>query len=220
MKSIPNLPDIERRFAGTPIELRADDGEPSRKVRGYAAVFDRSSVNLGFEDYQFFEIIERGAFDDVLNDNVVALFNHDDNLILARSVNGTGTLKIGTDDTGLWYEFDAPNTAAGNDLLESVKRGDISSSSFAFSLTKDGQKWEEKKDGEGPTVTTRTITKVARLYDVSPVTSPAYPDATVALRSLEDFRKASEQPPAPPYQTELCPRQRHFSSISKPATNR
>ena len=196
MKTTPNLPVVERRYNPGAVEIRTGkEGEPV-KVRGYAAVFGKRSSNLGFGDFSFFEVIERGAFDGVLKDDVRALFNHDANLILARSKAGEGTLAMGADDTGLWYEFEAPDTNAGRDLMVSLKRGDVDQSSFAFSLGKDGQVWEEKRDGDKVTVL-RTIKKVERLYDVSPVTYPAYPDATVALRSLEEFRGAAAPAPAP-----------------------
>lgn len=196
MKTIPNLPVVERRYNPGAVEIRTGkEGEPV-KVRGYAAVFGKRSSNLGFGDFSFFEVIERGAFDGVLKDDVRALFNHDPNLILARSKAGEGTLAMGTDDTGLWYEFETPDTNAGRDLMVSLKRGDVDQSSFAFSVGKDGQVWEEKRDGDKVTVL-RTIRKVERLHDVSPVTYPAYPDATVALRSLEEFRGATAPTPAP-----------------------
>lgn len=188
-------PVIERRFHTGAVELRATEGK-GNTVRGYAAVFGKRSSNLGSNNYQFYEIIQPGAFDDVLKDDVRALFNHDANLILARSKGGKGTLTIGADETGLWYEFAPPDTNAGRDLAESLKRGDVDQSSFAFSLTKDGQIWEEKTEGDR-SVVVRTIKKVARLYDVSPVTYPAYPDASVALRSLEEFRQESKPAPAP-----------------------
>jgi HK97 family phage prohead protease len=194
MKTPPPLPSVERRFHTGVVEIRSADGQPS-KVRGYAAVFGKRSSNLGSEDYQFFEIINRGAFDDVLKDDVRALFNHDPNFILARSRDGAGTLSIGSDETGLWYEFTPPDTNAGRDLAESLKRGDVDQSSFAFTLTSEGQKWEETREGD-KTVVVRTISKVARLYDVSPVTYPAYPDASVALRSHEEF-VAAQKPSAP-----------------------
>lgn len=191
------MPDRETRVLSGRVEIRAaeDEQAPSRKVRGYAAVFGKESENLGGQKYQFREIIEQGAFDDVLMDDVRALVNHDPNMILARSKAGNGSLTIGTDDTGLFYEFEAPDTRAGNDLLESIRRGDIDQSSFSFSVNDEGQAWEKKQDGDGPVMMTRTIKRVSRLYDVSPVTYPAYPDATVAIRSLEQFRQ-SEAPPA------------------------
>jgi HK97 family phage prohead protease len=160
----------ERRFGN--IELRKkDDGSEGRTIRGYAAVYNKDSEDFGY----FTERIAPGAFKDVMNDDVVALFNHDPNLPLARS--GAG-LTIGSDDTGLYYEFDAPNTTIGNDLLANVRSGVIKQSSFAFTVKE--EKWLERKGQSA----LRTITKVERLYDVSPVTYPAYPDTTVATRAL------------------------------------
>lgn len=192
---------IERRFTAGAVELRqAGEGDGAvRKVHGYAAMFGKRSSNLGSDTVQFFEIIEPGAFTDVLLDDVRALFNHDANLILARSKAGAGSLTLGQDATGLWYEFEAPDTQAGRDLMVSLTRGDIDQSSFAFTLTPEGEKWEEVREGD-QTIILRTIKKVSRLYDVSPVTYPAYPDATAALRSLEQF-KAQPQTPEPKPET-------------------
>jgi HK97 family phage prohead protease len=199
MSTTPTIsaPTIERRYTAGAVELRMDgDGaEAKRKVRGYAAVFGAESENLGGESYRMFEKIERGAFDAVLKDDVRALFNHDANLILARSKGGAGTLALGVDERGLWYEFEAPDTQAGRDLLVSLQRGDVDQSSFAFTVSREGQKWEEETR-DGVTTARRTITKVSRLYDVSPVTYPAYPDASAALRSLTEHRAAAT-PPAP-----------------------
>lgn len=158
-------------------ELRAD--VESRTIRGYAAVFNSDSENLG----GFIERIDPRAFDDVLEDDVRALINHDDNMILART--SSGTLSLSIDERGLSYEFEVPNTTYGNDLLVSVQRGDISQSSFGFAVAED--EWER---GD---VRRRTIKKVARLYDVSPVTYPAYPDTSVAMRSLSQFEAQDEQ---------------------------
>jgi HK97 family phage prohead protease len=225
MKSkFPNLPERESRFLSASVEFRAAaEPDASPVVRGYAAKFDSRSENLGSADHQFYEVLDRGAFDDVLKDDVRALFNHESSAILARSKNGEGTLKIGTDDVGLWYEFIPPDTQVGRDLVTSLQRGDVDQSSFSFTVSPEGQRWEEKRNGDGPMVATRTITKVSRLYDVSPVTYPAYPDATVALRSLEKFRMEQEpETPEPTvqYNPDLCPRQRHYSRvINKTASN-
>jgi HK97 family phage prohead protease len=215
----PITSDRETRVLTGQVELRAADGEGSKpKVRGYAAVFDKESENLGSDNYQFREIIEPGAFSDVLGDDVRALLNHDPNFILARSKAGAGTLTIGQDDRGLWYEFEAPDTQAGRDLTESLKRGDIDQSSFSFTVRGDGQKWEEREDENGKTFIKRTISKVARLFDVSPVTYPAYPDATVALRSLQEFQ--AEHPPEKepePAEDFITHRQRAMDLIDKTA---
>ena len=146
-----------------------------------------------------------------MGDDVRALFNHESSAILARSKGGKGSLAIGIDATGLWYEFEAPDTQVGRDLMTSLKRGDVDQSSFSFTVSQDGQEWTETKDGDGPTVFTRTINKVSRLYDVSPVTYPAYPDATVALRSLEQFRAHD---PAPPGNETPSPSQEELSEVS------
>lgn len=154
-------------------------------IRGYAAVYDSDSEWMG----GFYEQIERGAFDDVLNDDVRAYFNHDENLLLGRV--SSGTLRIGTDARGLYYEVDLPKTTYANDLVELMKRGDINQSSFAFLIGED--RWEER-DGK----TYRIIEKVSRLLDVSPVAQPAYPSATSELkqRDLEmDDDKNKSTPP-------------------------
>jgi HK97 family phage prohead protease len=166
--------NIEKRVFQ--IELRADDADAERRtVTGYAAVFNSPSEDMGFIEY-----IERGAFKEALKtSDVRALFNHDPNYILARSA--SGTLKLQEDDKGLRYEFEAPATTFGNDFLTMLRRGDISQSSFGFTVAE--QAWEEKKSADGDTQYIRRIKKVERLYDVSPVTYPAYPDTEVALRS-------------------------------------
>lgn len=153
------------------------EAENSRKVVGYAAMFDKDSENLG----GFIERIAPNAFDDALDvSDVRALFNHDDNYVLART--SSGTLNLVVDNNGLRYEFEAPKTTYGDNLLEMLRRGDISQSSFGFTIQED--EWEKRADG----VALRTIKKVKRLYDVSPVTYPAYPDTTVAVRKLDGMK--------------------------------
>ena len=215
----PSMPERECRFLSASVELRKEGEDKKPMVRGYAAKFDSLSENMGSSEYEIREIIKPGAFDEVLGDDVRALFNHDSSAILARSKNGEGTLHMGVDSVGLWYEFEAPDTQVGRDLVTSIARGDVDQSSFSFTVRKDGQDWEERQEGDGPTIATRTITKVARLYDVAPVTYPAYPDATVALRSLEEFRKTEEPEEPDPIDQTISIRhwQRRADSISKPA---
>lgn len=171
----------ERRFFSSDITVEDRADKPSRTITGYAAVFNKNSENFGW----FIERIAPGAFADVLQNDTVALFNHDPNYPLAR--NGVN-LTLTEDDFGLKYHFDAPNTTIGNDLLANIRSGVIKQSSFAFTVAE--EKWEEK-DGKEPSI--RTITKVKRLYDVSPVTYPAYPDTTVAARSLEQIKQKENQ---------------------------
>jgi len=148
-----------------------------KPLDSYAAVYNSDSEWMG----GFYEQIATGAFDDVMENDVRAYFNHDENLLLGRV--SSGTLRISTDKRGLFYEVDLPNTTYANDLAELMKRGDVNQSSFAFLIEKD--RWEQR-DG----VTYRIIEKVSRLLDVSPVSQPAYPDATSELkRDLETETK-------------------------------
>jgi uncharacterized protein len=176
---------IERRFVNQPIELRVEGDV--QKIVGYGAVFESRSENLG----GFTELISKGAFDSVLKDDVRALFNHDPNFVLGRST--SGTLKLSVDDVGLRYEIDTPNTQMVRDLVvEPMKRGDISGSSFGFMIEEDD--WDENSETGA---ITRTIKKFSRLLDVSPVTYPAYPETEAALRSLTKFKaevKPNEEP--------------------------
>jgi HK97 family phage prohead protease len=155
-------------------EFRMENAEyEGNTIRGYAAVYNSDSEWMG----GFYEQIATGAFDDVLDNDTRAYFNHDENLLLGRV--SSGTLRIGTDARGLYYEVDLPNTSYANDLVELMKRGDVNQSSFAFLIERD--RWEER-DGK----TYRIIEKVSRLLDVSPVSQPAYPDATSELMIRKD----------------------------------
>lgn len=172
--------EIERRIAESgPLKVERRSGDNAGlTIRGYAAVFNSYSNNLG----GFREIIQPGAFADVLENDVRALFNHDPNHVLGRTQ--SGTLRVFQDDTGLGYEVDLPDTQTARDLVVSIERGDVSQSSFAFTVAPGGATWQED-DVVGYT---RSISKVSRLYDVSPVTYPAYPDASVAARALEAYQ--------------------------------
>ena len=172
--------NLERRSFD--IEFREAE---SRKVEGYASVFNSRSKDLG----GFTEIIDPAAFNGVIErSDVLALLNHDqDRGVLARSRKGVGSLTLTIDERGLHYSFDAPNTALGNELVEGLKRGDISTSSFAFTVA--GEKWTKEEDGSY----LRTITQIDKLYDVSPVYNEAYEDTSVALRSLEAARAEEEK---------------------------
>ena len=149
-------------------------------IRGYAAVYNSDSEWMG----GFYEQIEKGAFDEVLDNDVRAYLNHDENYLLGRV--SSGTLRISSDERGLFYEVDLPNTTYANDLIELMKRGDINQSSFAFLIDRD--RWEER-NGK----TYRIIEKVSRLLDVSPVAQPAYPDATSELKQRDLDSETKEE---------------------------
>lgn len=154
--------------------------EESRTVEGYAVVFESESENLGF-----FETIKRGAITEELiaQSDVFARFNHDENKVLARSKNGSGSLTLILDDRGLQYRFEAPKTALGDELLEYLKRGDITASSFCFAIDPEdasAEKWENRSG-----ILYRTINHIAGLYDVAPVFQPAYSATSCSNRFAE-----------------------------------
>ncbi|MGL5344884.1 MAG: HK97 family phage prohead protease [Plesiomonas sp.] len=189
-----------------PCEIRAEGDESTGiKIVGNAAVFNKRSANLG----GFVEVIAPGAFDDVLNDDVRGLFNHERNFVLGRSK--SGTLKLSIDDTGLRYEITPPDTQTVRDLvIEPMKRGDISESSFAFRIAPNGDRWDEDEQG----VYVRTVLKVSRLYDVGPVTYPAYPDATAeATRSLQQWKESKENLPENQIKQQKSYRQRLLQTL-------
>ena len=162
------------------VEVRkGSDGKESRIISGYAAVFDSDSEDMGF-----IERLDKHCFDGVIEkSDVVALYNHSEAPgVLARSVNGEGTLKLEVDERGLRVEFEAPNTQLGNDMLESVERGDIRGMSFAFTVEKDSWEHDDKDNYR------RTIVKVSRLYDVSLVVTPAYSATSVETKGLDELK--------------------------------
>ena len=141
----------------------------SRLVSGYAIVFNSDSNDLG----GFIERINPDSLSGVVEkSDVLCLLNHnEDRGVLARSNKGEGSLTLEIDEIGLKYSFEAPNTALGDELLEGIRRGDISTSSFAFTVGKDS--WSKMENG----TYLRTINSINELFDVSPVYRAAY-DAT------------------------------------------
>jgi uncharacterized protein len=178
---MPN--DIERRTVDVTmtVEKRADE---SPRIKGHAAVFNTLSQNLGW----YREMIAPGAFAEaVKSDDVRALWNHNPDHVLGR--NKANTLILSEDERGLAIEIIPPDTQLARDLAISIERGDITQMSFAFSVRPNGDSWGQ--DDEGNDV--RTLTNV-RLYDVSPVTYPAYTETDVAVRSFNDWKKTQEKP--------------------------
>ena len=169
------------------ISYRATVDEESRHVEGYALLFNTDSRPMWGGD--FIERIASTALDGVLErSDVLCLMNHDESRgVLARYREGKGSLSLTVDEKGLRYAFDSPKTALGDELVESLKRGDIAESSFAFTVEKDN--WERKEDG----TYVRTIVQIGQLYDVSPVYYPAYEDTSVALRSMEQRESARKE---------------------------
>lgn len=174
------------------IEIRATNSTPvvsqdSRTVEGYAVVFNSQSEDLGF-----YETINPAAIteDVLMRSDVFCLFNHDQDKVLARSKYGTGSLQLQLDEQGLKYTFPAPNTDLGDELLEYLRRGDIDSSSFAFTVSTDegSEVWTTGTDGRQY----REILKIDELHDVSPVWNPAYTSTSVSQRALDKLNQLRE----------------------------
>jgi hypothetical protein len=158
------------------------DASGNVRLEGYAAVFDKPSEDMGFSGYEIREFIAPGAFDEVLKtSDCRAVFNHDPNMILGRQ--SAGTLELRADSRGLFIGIDMPKTSYANDLAVSVERGDVREQSFCFVVGAD--EWTEDNKNK---VAMRTITKISKLFDVGPVTYPAYPDTDIAKRAFESFR--------------------------------
>lgn len=174
------MPDLERRVLGGEIRTVSED---SRRLRGYAIVFHRLSLDLG----GFRERIVPTAVERTLRDgaDVRALVDHDSSKVIGRT--RAGTLRLDADGHGLRVDIDPPDTTVARDLLESVRRGDITGMSFAFKTIKDD--WD-REDGQAI-----RIVEDMEIYEVSVVSFPAYPqtDVSVAQRSLREFEAAQQQ---------------------------
>jgi hypothetical protein len=164
-----------------------DGGDGSdRKLVGYAAKFDKLSQNLG----GFQEKINKGAFDEVLKTaDVRGLRNHDPDKILARTA--SGTMRIGTDDVGLWYEMSFRNTQLWRDTLSDIESKDMDGSSFSF--TADEKAGDDEWD-ETTNPPTRTLKRVRDLFDVGPVSYPAYLDTTAHARQCRSYQRFLASP--------------------------
>lgn len=153
-------------------ELRAAGDGATPMIQGYAAVFNQLSVVL----YGMFrEQIAPGAFAETLaKDDIRTLWNHNPDYVLGRKANGT--LRLQEDNYGLLIENDPPDTSVGRDAVVSIRRKDVNQMSFMFDALVDD--WSELEDGQ----IMRTLYKM-KLYEVSPVTFPAYPQTVVGIRN-------------------------------------
>lgn len=180
------MTEKEIRKVSSEMEVRSVGEGEKQVVVGYALKFNKWSETLG----GFFrEILDPGCLRSADMSNVVALFNHNENNILGR----TGkNLELFVDEFGLRFEVTPTNTSYAKDLMENIRSGIVSQCSFAFSLPDErgAEEWSEGTDG----ILERRIMKINRIYDVSPVTTPAYPDTDVIIspRSKELAEKLTK----------------------------
>lgn len=183
MKGVKKINKTETRELTGKIELR-ENGEGKRMLTGYAVKWEMKSQVLGFLR-KFREQFKKGAFTESLEkDDQLFLWSHDPSKVLGRTKNGT--LRLEEDDIGLRFELDLPNTTLGNDAYETIKRGDVDGVSFGFKVEAD-----EIQDADDD-LPLRTVTK-ARLFEVSVVAFPAYPDSEVSARGFDRIRQYDEE---------------------------
>lgn len=195
-----NLPDVERRYVQHIVRSQRAEGDGAglAVIEGIAAMVNNVTTIGTYDPWE--EEIAAGAFDDVLMDDVRCLFNHDPNHILARCVEGKGTLQLFLTPEGhLGYRYTTPDRSFARDLQDAIDKGDVNQSSFSFSIAEQKWKWGDAQQG---TRDRRTILKLAKLYDVSPVTFPAYPDTTVGKRSRDEARESERGAEVPSYEIE------------------
>lgn len=188
MPTPPN-PDLEYRILTRPLEIRQTD-EPGATptLIGYAAVFNQLSVDMG----GWHEIINPGAFAGALpGADVRALWQHNPEYVLGRTTNNT--LRLAEDPTGLIVQIDIPPTTWAADALATLRRGDVDQMSFSFQVPIGGDTWTET-----PTGWLRTIYRIQPLYEVSPVTFPAYPATSISARNHLAALQAQTASPTPP----------------------
>lgn len=177
----PNEVDtgVERRFAQAGLEIRNAEGSQTATLRGYALRFG-STYDMGW----FTEEVAPSALQNANLSDVRVLLNHDPNNILGRT--SANTARVGVDNVGMWYEVDLPESPNGQNARVAVQRGDITQSSWGFTLRRDdtgrrtGDKWEMRNGKEH-----RILTDVDVVFDASPVVYPANPDTTIAKRSRD-----------------------------------
>lgn len=178
-------------FTASQLRLREIDGiEESRTITGYAILFDVPSAPLyEDEDEVIREVIAPEAVSLELLDksDIKMTMFHDRQLLLARSNKGSGTLSYGIDDKGVYFEFEAPDTADGDKAIELVKRGDIAGCSFAFSTRYYDRAFVEESVVHGDKVeVTYRVKVITGIYDFTLAADPAYPDTSVEAREIVD----------------------------------
>lgn len=188
--------------------ITREGGEDSRRIRGYALVFDTPSVPfVDCEDWYMDETIARDAIsaETLAASDIVLTMFHDDHLLLARSNKGTGGLEYGIDDHGVWFEAEMPKTTDGDKALELVNRGILSGCSFAAGI--DPTKVDcESTTKDGKEVTHYTIREIAQVYDFTLTHCPRYDTTEVSLRDI--YQRApikAQQPEAPEAEPEHAP---------------
>lgn len=175
---------MEKNLTYSIIKRSSDE---SRLVSGCAIKFNSESKDMGF-----IEVIHPEAVNEdvLMRSDIFVYLDHDKSRgVLARSNHGKGSLMLDLRDDGLYYSFEAPKTQLGDELLSYLERGEIEASSFAFTIAEGGDKWYKDIDGN----IRRDVTKIDRLFDCSPVFTPAYAATSCQRRKMEELKKNDEE---------------------------
>ena len=168
-----------RTFSTVEVETRNEAGDPSYIVRGYASTF-QPYVLFTDGEIEYKEQIDPHAFDETDMSDVVFRIDHE-GAVYARS--SAGTLKVGVDEHGLFDEADLSKTEKARGLFEDIAAGNYPKQSFAFTVTEDAYDKQTH---------TRTILKIGKLYDVSPVSFPANPGTELDVATRDYFNGVIE----------------------------
>ena len=177
---------MEKEIRNIQNQIKRSNNE-ARTVEGLAVVFNSDSQDMGFT-----ETISPNAIDEdtIKRSDVFCYLNHDENRgVLARSRYGEGSLSLSLESDGLHYRFESPKTALGDELLSYLERGEITCSSFAFTVADGGDRWFRDNEGK----LRREIIKIDKLYDCSPVFEPAYLATSVSKRKLDEIQNLEEK---------------------------
>lgn len=163
----------------------ANQSDEEMSIQGYAATFNRPTVLYKIEGVEFKEVIARTAFDKTDMKDCCLKYNHSDQVMILARTRG-GSLKLKTDDNGLFFDAKLFNTTSGKDVHLLVKEGVLDKCSFAFTIAPDGDTYD-------PKTRTRTITNIEKLWDCSIVDIPAYDSTSVQARSFFEAEAEKER---------------------------
>ena len=174
----------DREYRNMTIEIRAAESiteEPKMIVRGYASTFNEPYTLYEDDEIRINEVVDAGAFKDTDMADVIMQYDHQGR-VFARISNNT--LTVEPDEKGLLIEADLGGTELGRQLYEEIRGGYTNKMSFGFMVS--GEDWSKEKTEDGKRLSTRTITSVRKLYDVSAVSLPANDATSISVRSLTD----------------------------------
>lgn len=172
------MPSKEREYRNL-AELLAPQ-EDEKRVTGYATTFDQPYMLWGDNSVEIWEVVDRNAFANTDTSDVIMQYNHEGR-VFARTKNNT--LNLRSDEHGLLIDADLGGTEIGRQLYEEIKGGYTDKMSFGFTVR--GDEWSERTE-DGVKISTRRITDIGKLYDVSAVSIPANDATSISVRSLVD----------------------------------